>query len=114
MAAIAPSIARQALRIGSRRYPSTAFPRPSPCAAALGQHGRRSYVSETKSSQATVNLDAAIKADQKAFMQQTGQKPQDATMPTTGLSADAMLSPAAGSSTHGLVQRAASDMAQAF
>lgn len=43
-----------------------------------------------------MNVDSTIKADQKAFLQQTGTRPQDAIMPTTGMSADAMMSPAAG------------------
>ncbi|KAF2740196.1 cysteine desulfurase [Polyplosphaeria fusca] len=90
MTNIAPSIARQALRIGTRRYPSPALSRLS------SQVGRRSYVSETKSSKATINLDTAIKAEQKAFLQQTGKHAHQETMPATGISADAMLSPAAG------------------
>jgi cysteine desulfurase len=87
---IAPTIARQALRIASRRYPSSAFSR------AAGVAGRRQYVSESKSSQATVNVDTAIKQEQRAFLDKTGQRPSDATMPTTGMGADAMMSPSAG------------------
>lgn len=41
-------------------------------------------------------MDSAIRADQKSFMKQTGKRPEDATMPTTGMSADVMMSPAAG------------------
>jgi hypothetical protein len=98
MSNFTPQVARQALRIASRRYPSSAFPRISSSAAALNASGRRSYVSETKPSNATVNVDTTIKADQKAFLRQTGQRAEDATMPTTGMGADAMLSPSAGSS----------------
>lgn len=97
MSHIAPSAARQALRIASRRYPSPAVSRVAARAAAVGPAGRRNYVSETKPSQATVNVDTAIKADQKAFLKQTGTRAEDATMPTTGMSADVMMSPAAGS-----------------
>ena len=85
--AIAPTVARQALRVASRR-----LPRP-----AIRLAGRpRTYVSESKPSKATVNIDTTIRADQKAFLQQTGKHPQDVIMPTTGMAADAMLSPTAG------------------
>lgn len=98
MSHIAPSAARQALRIASRRHPASALSRVSARAATASATGRRTYVSETKPSQATVNVDTTIKADQKAFLKQTGTRAEDATMPTTGMSADAMMSPAAGSS----------------
>lgn len=98
MAHVAPTAARQALRIASRRYPSSTFARLHARPAAANAVARRTYVSETKPSNATVNIDSTIKADQKAFMSKTGTRPQDATMPTTGMSADAMMSPAAGSS----------------
>jgi cysteine desulfurase len=92
MSHIAPTVARQALRIASRRYPASTFSR-----FAAGQaQARRSYVSESKPSQATVNVDTTIKAERKAFLKQTGEHAQDATMPTTGLGADAMMSPTAG------------------
>ena len=100
MSTIAPTVARQALRIASRRYPSSTCSRFSPRAAARAGQGRRSYVSETKPAHATVNVDTAIKADQKAFLKQTGQRAQDATMPTTGMSADVMMSPTAGEFRH--------------
>ncbi|KAF2654600.1 cysteine desulfurase [Lophiostoma macrostomum CBS 122681] len=97
MSNIAPTLARQALRISSRRYPSSALARGSSrAAAAFSGHGRRNYVSETKPSQATVNVDTTIKADQKSFMNQTGLNPREAMMPSTGMSADAMMSPTAG------------------
>lgn len=92
MSHISPSIARQALRIASRRYPSSTFSRFSARPAVA----HRSYVSGSKPSQATVNVDTTIKADQKAFFKQTGERAQDATMPTTGMSADVMMSPTAG------------------
>jgi cysteine desulfurase len=90
MANIAPTVVRQALRIASRRYPSSAFPRVSGAAA------RRHYVSESRPSQATVNVDTTIQAEKKSFLKQTGERAEDATMPTTGMSADAMMSPTAG------------------
>lgn len=96
MSNIAPTIARQALRIASRRYPASAFARtPLRVAAA-----RRNYVTETKSNNATVNIDTTIQAEKKAFLNQTGEKAADATMPTTGMSADAMMSPTAGECRH--------------
>jgi cysteine desulfurase len=66
----------------------------SPRVAASG--ARRNYVSETKPASATVNVDSTIKAEQKAFLKETGTRPQDAIMPTTGMSADVMMSPTAG------------------
>lgn len=97
MSNIGSTVARQAFRIASRRYASSAFSRGAPrVAATLDSTGRRNYVSETKPSNATVNVDTAIKADQKAFLNQTGTRAQDAIMPTTGIGADAMLSPTAG------------------
>lgn len=96
MSNIAPTIARQALRIASRRYPASAFARTSLAAAGT----RRHYVSETKSNNATVNVDTTIQAEKKAFLNQTGEHAADATMPTTGMSADAMMSPTAGECRH--------------
>lgn len=100
-----PTVARQALRQSSRRLSTNSAwahhaPRTAAAAAAatarLSATGRRSYVSETSSKKASVNVEQTIKADQKAFLAETGIRPQDATMPTTGMSADAMMSPAAG------------------
>lgn len=99
MSHAAPSAVRQALRQCSRRASSSSsnFIRHAPRAGAThAAYGRRSYVSETGKKEATVNIDSTIKADQKAFFAETGTKAQDATMPTTGISADAMMSPAAG------------------
>jgi len=98
MSHAAPSAVRQALRQCSRRSSSSSnFVRHAPRAAAThAAYGRRSYVSETGKKEATVNIESTIKADQKAFFAETGKRAQDATMPTTGMSADAMMSPAAG------------------
>jgi len=99
MSHAAPSAVRQALRQCSRRASSSSssFVRHAPRAAAThAAYGRRSYVSETGKKEATVNIDTTIKADQKAFFAETGTRAEDATMPTTGMSADAMMSPAAG------------------
>jgi cysteine desulfurase len=96
MSPIAPSIARQALRIASRRYPSSTFSRFSWRVLASQAQGSRSYVSETKPSKATVNVDTTIKAERKAFLDQTGERAHDVDLPTTGMAADAMMSPTAG------------------
>jgi cysteine desulfurase len=56
---------------------------------------RRTYVSESKADKAQVNIDTAIRADQKAFIAQTGQLPENVEMPGTGMSADVAMSPAA-------------------
>ncbi|KAI9705101.1 MAG: cysteine desulfurase [Candelina mexicana] len=58
--------------------------------------GKRNYVSETKQDKAQVNVEATIRADQKAFLDQTGKKPEDVLVPGTAMSADVMMSPAAG------------------
>lgn len=56
----------------------------------------RCYVSETKAGNAQVNVDTAIKAEQKAFMERTGVQPQNAEVPGSAVSGDATLSPSAG------------------
>lgn len=87
-----PSVARQALHQSSRRL-STSY-RPRLLSSRIA--ATRSYVSESSPRNATINVESTIKADQKAFLAETGIKPKDATMPTTGMSAEAMMSPAAG------------------
>ena len=57
---------------------------------------RRGYVSETKKDNAQVNVDTAIRAEQKAFFAETGKLPQQQRMPGTSANADAMMSPIAG------------------
>ena len=56
----------------------------------------RGYVSETKKGNAQVNVDTAIRADQKAFFKETGKLPENQTVPGTMVNADAMMSPMAG------------------
>jgi len=53
-------------------------------------------VTETKQDKAQVTLDSAIKADQKAFIQQTGIAPQDVKIPGTEMGGDVAMSPGAG------------------
>ena len=93
----APTFARHALRQCSRRLstPSQPFAKQLP-RACIAAKSRRTYVSESAPKNATVNIEQTIKEDQKAFLAETGVKPKDATMPATGMSADAMMSPAAG------------------
>jgi cysteine desulfurase len=93
----APTFARHALRQCSRRLsaPSQPFAKQFP-RACIAAKSRRTYVSESAPKNATVNIEQTIKEDQKAFLAETGVKPKDATMTATGMSADAMMSPAAG------------------
>lgn len=95
MSSSAPTFARQALRQYSRRLstPSQSFAKQVP-RACIAAKSRRTYVSESGPKNATI--EQTIKQDQKAFLAETGTKPQDAEMPTTGMNADAMMSPAAG------------------
>ncbi|TVY29689.1 Cysteine desulfurase, mitochondrial [Lachnellula hyalina] len=57
---------------------------------------RRGYVSATKKDNAQVNVDTAIRADQKAFFAETGKLPEKTIVPGTDVNADAMMSPMAG------------------
>ncbi len=57
---------------------------------------RRGYVSETKKDSAQVNIDTAIRAEQKAFFAETGKLPENHNVPGSGANADAMMSPIAG------------------
>ncbi|KAM3418833.1 hypothetical protein BST61_g4797 [Cercospora zeina] len=96
MSTLAPSAARQALRQCARRAststpPSFAVPR-----ACIAARSRRSYVSESRPHNATVNVENTIRQDQRAFLAETGIKPKDATVPDTNISADAAMSPVAG------------------
>ena len=96
-----PIALRQALRSASRR---PFFSRPRlrlathvrASANGFNRASHRTYVSETKPNKAEVNIDTTIRADQHAFTAQTGILPEQAKMPATGMSADAMMSPTAG------------------
>jgi cysteine desulfurase len=57
---------------------------------------RRGYVSETKKDNAQVNIDTAIRANQKAFFAETGKLPENQMMPGTTVTADTTMSPIAG------------------
>jgi cysteine desulfurase len=65
-------------------------------AVAGSRASRRGYVSGSKPDNAQVNIDTAIRADQKAFVQQVGKMPENQTVPGTSVNADVMMSPMAG------------------
>lgn len=101
MSNIAPNVLRHASRACSRRLSSSASllrPNSSIPAARVSSCSRRSYVSSTKekNAQPRVNMDTAIKSEQRAFMEQTGTKPQDVAVPGTTTSGDTLMSPNAG------------------
>jgi cysteine desulfurase len=99
MSTILPTAARQALRSCSRSLPTSQAARAAakPLATYCQRgNSRRTYVSETNARNATVSVDTAIKADQKAFIDKTGQSLQSERVAGTGLSAEAMMSPVAG------------------
>lgn len=101
-----PNIASKSLRQASRLYAksSAGLIRSSPftesrVAAATASSSKissRNYVSETKKDNAQVNVDTAIRAEQKAFFQETGKKPEGQPMMGSSANADAMMSPIAG------------------
>ena len=100
MSTSVPTALRSATRLCCRRGANTRLSSNPPfvraCVHQPIAHQQCRSVSSTRPDNATVNVDTAIKADQKAFLAQTGTKPQDIQMPTTGLPGDAMMSPAAG------------------
>ena len=101
MSNVVPASIRQALRSSSRRpFSSHTLSRQAShlraSATSIDRVSRRTYVSQSKPDKAQVNVDTAIKADHHAFTAQTGILPEQAKMPGTGLSADTMMSPAAG------------------
>ena len=93
---------RQVVRFSSKRLSSShGLLRPSnrldlPAACALARTPERPYVSTSKPDKAQVSVDTAIKADQRAFVAQTGTLPENVKMPGTEISGDVMMSPAAG------------------
>lgn len=103
MSGAAPAALRQASRSCTRRLSSNVFHQPSHLRPALGSNHakttRRGYVSESKPASAQVsdiNIESSIKADQRNFIKQSGQKPANVEVPGTGMSADIMMSPTAG------------------
>lgn len=101
MSNLAPRSVRQASRLYSKSIDSStghirSSPHPRTAGLCANRHPHRTYVSPTKPDKANVNVDTAIRADHHAFTAQTGALPENVKMPTTGMSADAMMSPAAG------------------
>ena len=100
MSGIASTSLRQASRLCLKQTSSPAgLLRSSTTARAAGisqKTVKRGYVSATKKDSAQVNVDTAIRADQKAFFAETGKLPENQIVPGTSVSADAMMSPMAG------------------
>ena len=102
MANPAATAIRQLPRISSRCVSSShclirhSYPLAAPAAFAATRATKRTYVSQSKPDKAQVNVDSTIKADQHAFTAQTGKLPENMKVPGTGISADVMISPAAG------------------
>ncbi|TVY14277.1 Mitochondrial cysteine desulfurase [Lachnellula arida] len=91
---------RQASRLCLKQSSSTTGVLRNSAARAAGisnqTTSKRGYVSATKKDNAQVNVDTAIRADQKAFFAETGKLPEKTIMPGTDVNADAMMSPMAG------------------
>lgn len=98
MSAIASTSLRQASRLCLRRSAAGLSSKSAAVrAAALSQYtARRGYVSETPKKNASVSVDTAIRADQKAFFAETGKLPENQIVPGSNADADAMMSPMAG------------------
>ncbi|EKD21410.1 uncharacterized protein L3040_000555 [Drepanopeziza brunnea f. sp. 'multigermtubi'] len=103
MSTIASSSLRQASRL-CLRQPASASAlmrsagklRSAEMGTKAQKNVRRGYVSETKKDSAQVNVDTAIRAEQKAFFAETGKLPENQSVPGTNVNADAMMSPIAG------------------
>jgi cysteine desulfurase len=100
MSGIASNLLRQASRHCLKQSTSAAgLLRSSATARVAGispNIARRRYVSATTKDSAQVNVDTAIRADHKAFFAETGKLPENEIIPGTSTSADAMMSPMAG------------------
>ncbi|KAF4636406.1 hypothetical protein G7Y89_g1678 [Cudoniella acicularis] len=100
MSQIAASSLRQASRICLKQPASQAGLMRSSAVRVAGittqKISKRGYVSETKKDSAQVNVDTAIRADQKKFFVETGKLPENEVIPGTSATADAMMSPMAG------------------
>jgi cysteine desulfurase len=97
MSHVCPTVARQALRQCTRRAATSSTPFATHISrACLATQPQRRYVSESSPKHATVNVERTIQQDQRAFLQETGIAPKDATLPAAGVSGDVAMSPAAG------------------
>jgi cysteine desulfurase len=101
MSNIASSL-RQASRLCAKQAPSAGLIRATALSQVVPASAqkvlRRGYVSATKKDNAQVNVDTAIRADQKAFFAETGKLPENQPMQGTTANADAITSPIAGTS----------------
>jgi cysteine desulfurase len=99
MSNVAASL-RQASRLCAKQVSASGLGRTTPLPRVLtstaSKISRRGYVSESKKDSAQVNVDTAIRADQKAFFAETGKLPENQSMQGTTVNADAMMSPIAG------------------
>ncbi|PBP20104.1 cysteine desulfurase precursor [Diplocarpon rosae] len=101
MSSITSSSLRQASRLCLKQPASASVLLRSASAARTAgissqKSARRRYVSETKKDSAQVNVDSAIRAEQKAFFAETGKLPENQIVPGSAVNADAMMSPIAG------------------
>lgn len=102
MANVGSSSLRQAARLCTKNISSAGLIRSSALSrtAVLGASAQkvsgRRYVSESKKDAAQVNVESAIKADQKKFVQEMGKTQLEQPMQPTGANADAMMDPMAG------------------
>ena len=94
---VVPTSLRQTYRASAQRLPTQrAFAGRPLAALRTPGSSRRSYVSETKSGNAQVNVGTTVEDERKTFLNQTGVQPQNAKLPSSGASGDAALSPSAG------------------
>ena len=101
MANVGSTSLRQAARLCTKNVSSAGLIRSSALPrAVIGASGQkvsgRRYISKTKKDAAQVNVESAIKADQKKFFAETGKNPLDQPMHVTRANADAMMDPMAG------------------
>ena len=88
------SAVRSTSRLSSRGLSSSAL-KQTRCVTPRLYQSRR-HVSSSRKDQAQIAaVETAIKADRSAFINQTGQRPEDVKLPGSGLSGDIALSPAA-------------------
>merc|ERR1711939_790558 len=100
MSGTASAAVRSASRNCTRRFSSSTFSpsslRPSTSALNRSTH-QRTYVSQSKPAQAQVSdVESAIKADQRKYVEQSGNMPGKVNLPGTGLSGDTAMSSSAG------------------
>ena len=104
MSNITSSSLRKASRLCVKQVSSAGLIRAAPLSRAIPASAqwiaRREYVSETKKDNAQVNVETAIRADQKALFAETSKLPENQRRYRgTTANADALISPIAGSST---------------